>query len=134
MAKGQVARNKITPVKTMITGLLGEVTAEKKRMEVWSMSGNRTSGALGVRSFSAKNQNREQRKGFAKLAKCRPCNRMFQSAGFGIHLSNSSFETPGTSASLRFPFWGRKNENVIAQAGAVDVCDCVVPQLFCFGG
>src|ERR1022692_289161 len=71
----------------MITGLLGEVTAEKKRMEVWSMSGNRTSGALGVRSFSAKNQNRGQRKGFAKLAKCRPCNRMFQSAGFGIHLS-----------------------------------------------
>jgi len=55
-------------------------------------------GALGVRSFSAKNQNREQRKGFAKLAKCRPCNRMFQRAGCGIHLSNSSFATPATSA------------------------------------
>jgi hypothetical protein len=72
----------------MITGSLGEVTAEKEKMEVCSMSGNRTSGALGVRSFSAKNQNREQPKGFAKLGKVRT----LQSDVSECRLRNSSFE------------------------------------------
>jgi hypothetical protein len=89
----------------MITGSLGEVTAEMKRMELWCMWGNRTSGALGARSFSAKNQNREQRKGFAKLAKFRPGKSADLAIGcfrgqaaefiFRIHLSEFIFRNAG---------------------------------------
>src|SRR5580692_813387 len=44
----------------MITGLLGEVTAEKKRMEVWRMSGNRTS-VLFPRKIRTANSARDSR-------------------------------------------------------------------------
>src|SRR5580704_12265090 len=44
----------------MITGLLGEVTAEKKRMEVWRMSGNRTS-VLFPRKIRTANSARHSR-------------------------------------------------------------------------
>src|SRR3984957_10667402 len=113
----------------MITGLLGEVTAEKKRMEVWRMSGNRTS-VLFPRKIRTANSARDSRS-WQSADLAIGCFRVPASEFiFRIHLS----QRRGHLLVCAFRSGGGKTKNVIAQAGAVDVCDCVVPQLFCFGG
>jgi hypothetical protein len=44
------------------------------------------------------------------------------------------FRNVEVSATLRFPFWGRNQENAIAQVVVLNLRNAVVPELFGIGG